>query len=221
MALTIDGNGRSLFLLVFGTRIMEIYSVDYRFCATVYTRAHNLEASNRKFELVLGNTINALDKSWFSEAPFDSEWMPELSFATAFTSYGPLENAVIASVKKSEFRRAMKADAKGDKVHMLPSIDANRPGGYGTNVYWCDVEMCSTVFFPLERASEVAAKRSNVADGGVDLEYTRTWLYPEALEDSYFPYAISPKFKIVRAWPGWEPELRWPETHTGSLSQGA
>lgn len=200
---------------------MKICSLDYRFCATVYIRAHNLQDANSKFELVLGTTINALDKSWFSDAPFDSDWMPELSLATAFTSYGPSEDVVVSSMTKSEFRRAMKADAKGNKCVMLPNIDVDGFRGHGMNVYWCDVEIVSRVFFPAEKASDVATKRSNVTDGGIDLEYTRTWLYPEALDYSYFPYAISPKFRIVRAWQGWELELRWPETHTGSLSKVA
>lgn len=200
---------------------MEICSIDYRFCATVYIKAPILEDAASKFQMLKGTTINALDKRWFSEAPFDSDWMPELSLATAFTSYGPLEDAVVSSMTKTKFRRAMKADAKGGKSLVLPGVDSDGFRGHGMNVYWCDVEMVSKVFFPADKAMDVAAKRSNVADGGVDLEYTRTWLYPEALDHSYFPYAISPKFRIVRAWQGWELELRWPETQTGSLSQVA
>jgi hypothetical protein len=216
--LTNTQNGRSLLSLVRGNTIMKICSIDYRFCATVYIKADTLADAASKFQLLEGNTINALDKHWFSDAPFDSDWMPELSLATAFTSYGPSEGAVVSSMSESEFRRAMKADATGNKSVVLPSIDVDGFRGHGMNVYWCDVEMVSRVFSAAEKASDVASKRSNVPDGGVDLEYTRTWLYPEALDYSYFPYAISPKFRIVRAWEGWELELRWPETQTGSLS---
>jgi hypothetical protein len=194
-----------------GTTIMGHYSVDNRYCATVYIQANTLEDATSKFQLLVGNTINACDKDWFSEAQFGSDWMPELSLATAFTSYGSPDDAVMSSVTEKEFRKAMKADAQGDKFRLLPGIDVDGFSGQGMNVYWCDVELISTVFFRADNADAAAGKRSELADGGVDLEYTRTWLYHEALDHTYFPYALSPRFKIVGAWDGWEVELRWPE----------
>ncbi|MBZ7924395.1 hypothetical protein LAC81_27080 [Ensifer adhaerens] len=189
---------------------MGIYSIENTYCATVYVQANTLRDANAKLEALLGKTINACDKAWFSEAQFGTPEMPELSFATAFTSYGPKDDAVLNSVTNTEFGKKMEAESRGGKSRLLPNIDRSNFSGKGMCVYWCDVELASTVFFRAKDDIEATEKRVDLEDWDVDLEYTRTWLYPEALDDRDFPYALSPNFAI-RARKGCELGLRWPE----------
>ncbi|MDP9630365.1 UNVERIFIED_ORG: hypothetical protein J2W85_002439 [Ensifer adhaerens] len=190
---------------------MSIFGIDIIVAGTIYILGKSLEDACAKFDTLVGKTFDATDRHWFSEASFDSEWMPEFSFARGHTTCGAVHSAPLKLYSEKQLRKAMRTKRAGRKEKLLPYSDRHDFERNGQRVYTCDVHIETMAFFTAASPRDAEGHLKKLDDRIMDWDFTTGWLYPEAIADPDFPFVVSPHFHLVGPIKGLELELHWSE----------
>lgn len=187
---------------------MAYFSLPLDLVATVYIQAASLTEARTKFDQIVSKGIDARDKRWFSNAPFGSFFLPELSFATSMTLLKPSDLAC-SEVEESDLLQQLTSREQNLKASVLPH-SADWYGEGKLPVFTVDVHVHTTGFVKAASLAEAKAFLAEVDGDAVHWETAAQWFEFEALNDEEYPLILSPSISVVGISMGCEFSLRWP-----------
>lgn len=190
---------------------MSIYACEIRIFGTVYIKAANPGKARRILDRLCGNTLDAKDRVWFSEASFEA--LPRVSFSTSFMSDGLIQGARLVEMNERAVKLAQRSFFAGSRDYVMPY--ASRAEEFeDTPVFSVDVDITTTAFVCAKDAAEADATIAEFKDSHIDLSMGYwAWFSTLGLEgpDGDFPIALSSALYVVAPSNGCELYRRWPE----------
>ncbi|MFS2150815.1 hypothetical protein [Rhizobium sp. Rhizsp42] len=187
---------------------MAYFSLPLDLVATVYIQAASLAEAKAKFDQIVSKGIDARDKRWFSNAPFGSFFLPELSFATSMTLLRPTGTGC-NEIGESELLRELISREQNLKASVLPH-SADWYGEGKLPVFTVDVQVRTTGIVKAASLAEAEAFVTELDDNAVHWETAAQWFEFEGLNDEEYPLILSPSITVVGISMGCELSLRWP-----------
>ncbi|TAY25179.1 hypothetical protein ELH93_34350 [Rhizobium leguminosarum] len=187
---------------------MAYFSLPLDLVATVYIQAASLTEAKTKFDRIASKGIDARDKRWFSNAPFGSFFLPELSFATSMTLLKPTGRGC-GEIEESDLRQQLTSREQNLKASVLPH-SADWFGEGTLPVYTVDLHVRTTGFVRAASLGEAEAFVAKLDDNGVHWETAAQWFEFDGMNDKEYPLILSPSITVVGISRGCEVSLRWP-----------
>jgi hypothetical protein len=189
---------------------MAYFSINLELGATIYIAAPTLQKADKKLQRILDKTLDANDPSWFSDVALGDSNLPELSFATAMTIWGPLADHGLRELDYHHVERMMRSAAEGRKSRVFRGARSSEALA-ASAVYETHLRVMTKGFIKADFLGEAEAILVKVRTLAVRWENANQWFSTNGLSDRKLPLVLSPNMTILAIMPGNELEQAWPD----------
>lgn len=195
---------------------MAYFAIGLEMAATIYIQAVSLSEAQAKLDMVLSNSIDALDYNWFSDATFGSPALPEISFATAMEIEGQVQRESPRNIGVDEIDRLMRSSPSASKASVLPR-SSERFQSKTTSVYWANLGVRATGVLRFDKLAQAREFISYLPEERppVHWEEADDWFKLDGFEDADYPMILSPNIDVLAVSDAFPLRLHWARPQGG------